>query len=571
MRNNQPVLFSTWGTKYAPLEINPNIENKMNIVLSLEDTISDNTAWCGTFNLIWNDLKNDLAKQDIVFTPQLEVVRNLNKGTFNTSQLSEKSYYKVYGTPSIALKKQIEQAIKEKFNETSDMLDDFDWEARDPKDYFLYTMLKKEFEFPKVFTELEKGKFGNDENVSYFGINEETENQVREQVQVLYYHSKDDFAVKLMTKTNDEVILARGNKSNTFGSIYQEIQEKQKDYKGTKSFTKQDRLKIPNIAFNVKEEIKEIQNKTFSFSNGDEYSIEKALQTIQFELDKKGGKIKSEAGIMLKYESAILEPEEKREFLVEDAFIIFLKEREKELPYFGASISDITQVQKQSKKGKETQEIPEETYFYGKVIESNQHSIVVEPREGEKIRKSADKISISLGEYSDVVYQVGTNVKITYSGYVMETYPAQVNVVKIELKSTENFELRFYDKQPESEEKFHKILDKSETEQYDYNVYVCDGNINILIEKEEISLRKALLEGKITMNEIIAKANQDLPATASYGYAISYDDGGSMEYHYPNFTLIKMHTLDGIRDVYIGNREMTMQKLTTSLSIQKDA
>ncbi len=40
--------------------------------------------WCGTFNLIWNDLKNELAKKDIEFTPQLDVVRNLNKGTFNT-------------------------------------------------------------------------------------------------------------------------------------------------------------------------------------------------------------------------------------------------------------------------------------------------------------------------------------------------------------------------------------------------------------------------------------------------------------------------------------------------------
>lgn len=50
----------------------------------------------------------------------------------------------------------------------------------------------------------------------------------------------------------------------------------------------------------------------------------------------------------------------------------------------------------------------------------------------------------------------------------------------------------------------------------------------------------------------------------------NYDDGGSMEYHYPDFTIIKMHTLDGNRDVYIGNKEMTMHNLITSLSIQKD-
>lgn len=149
-------------------------------------------------------------------------------------------------------------------------------------------------------------------------------------------------------------------------------------------------------------------------------------------------------------------------------------------------------------------------YFYGKVIESKQNYIIVEPNEGEEIRKSADKISIGLGEYNDALYQVGTNVKITYTGYVMESYPAQVDAIKIELKSAENFEIRFYDKQPQTDTKINKILDKSETDKYDYNIYSYEGSVNILINGKEMSLRNALLENKITMNEIIAKANQDL-------------------------------------------------------------
>ena len=61
MKNNKPVLFSTWGKKYsAPVAS----ADKMNAVLSLEDKIADDTVWCGTFNLIWNDLKNELAKKD---------------------------------------------------------------------------------------------------------------------------------------------------------------------------------------------------------------------------------------------------------------------------------------------------------------------------------------------------------------------------------------------------------------------------------------------------------------------------------------------------------------------------
>ena len=341
MKHNKPVIFSTWGRKYVPPAT---INTKLNIVTSLEDEITSNTAWCGTFNLIWNDLKNDLAKKDIVFNPQPTVVDNLNKGTFNTSCLSEDSYYKVYGSPTLELKKQIEKAIKEKFNETSDILDDFSWEEGESDNYFLYVMLKKQFEFPKVFTKLENGDFGKYKNVKYFGINSSTDKAVRNQVEVLYYNSSSDFAIKLKTKQNDEVIISRGNTETNFGDVFKSITEKSSKYNGSTTFNETDKLKIPNIKFNLKEEITEVENKPFTFSNGREYCIEKALQTIQFELDEKGGKIKSEAGISLK-EAAIMPTEKPRDFLVDDTFTIFLKEEGRDLPYFAAQISDISQVQ----------------------------------------------------------------------------------------------------------------------------------------------------------------------------------------------------------------------------------
>lgn len=314
-------------------------------ILTLEDEIQDDTIWCGTFQLIWNDLKNDLAKQDIVFTPQLKVVENLNKETFRVNDLSDKYFYKKIGTPSISLKKEIEQAIKDKFNEKSDILNDFEWENRDPKDYFLYAMLKKEFQFEKAFEELDNGKFTDYENVSYFGIKKSSESEeLRNQVKVLYYNSKDDFAIKLITKQEDEVILCKNPKGNTFNEIYKNITTQESKYKGNKNFQEGELLKVPNIKMNEKTEFTEIQNKSFLFSNGDSYHIEKALQTIQFELDKTGGKIKSEAGMMVKYESAIM-IDEIREFAIDDTFAIFLIEKGKDKPYFAGKINDITKFQ----------------------------------------------------------------------------------------------------------------------------------------------------------------------------------------------------------------------------------
>ena len=311
---------------------------------SLEDEIQTNTIWCGTFQLIWNDLKNDIAKQDIVFTPQSKIVENLNKETFTTKDISEKYYYKKIGTPTIALKQEIEKAIQDKFNEKSDILDSFNWDGKNKEDYFLYAMLKKEFQFEKKFDEFENGKFGEYDDVKYFGIKNVSNDEQRGQVTVLYYDSSENFAIKLKTKQEDEVILCKNPEGKTFNEIYKNIEEKESDFKGNKNIEEKEIVKIPNMKLNEKSEFSELENKPFFFSNGNSYLIEKAMQTIQFELDKTGGKIKSEAGMMVSKTSLEI-PEEKREFLIDDTFAIFLKEKGKDNPYFAGKISDITKFQ----------------------------------------------------------------------------------------------------------------------------------------------------------------------------------------------------------------------------------
>lgn len=270
MEENKPVLFSTWGKDYKVATENKKDNEyqkdeetetsaEINFALTLEDNVGQDTAWCGTFQLIWNDLKNDLAKQDIIFMqePDLQVVKNLNKETFKTEDISENSYYKVYGNPTLELKEQIEKAIKEKFNEESEILDDFSWGSNNPKDYFLYCMLKKEFEFPVAFKELEDGEFANGKysKINYFGLEKDAEEELRNQVEVLYYNSPSQFAVKLKTKQNDEIILARGEEGNTFQEIYNNINTNSENYEGIKEFTKKRRIKNTKYRFQTKNRI----------------------------------------------------------------------------------------------------------------------------------------------------------------------------------------------------------------------------------------------------------------------------------------------------------------------------
>lgn len=194
----------------------------------------------------------------------------------------------------------------------------------------------------------------------------------------------------------------------------------------------------------------------------------------------------------------------------------------------------------------------EEHSFFGKIVESHQLYIIVEPNEDEEERKSSDQFHIELGNDNDAIYKVGTNVKITYVGGINESYPAQIETTKIELKSVDSFELIFHQ---ESGNVKRQIIDKNDNTKYDYNVYIYNGTVEIVIDNKKYELERALKENKITMDEIIVKANQDIKEP------LMYNDGGSVEYHYENYTIIKVHKINGNRDVYIGGKNLTLNDL----------
>ena len=58
------------------------------------------------------------------------------------------------------------------------------------------------------------------------------------------------------------------------------------------------------------------------------------------------------------------------------------------------------------------------------------------------------------------------------------------------------------------------------------------------------------------MEEIIEKASKD--EKDGKITAEMYKDGGSMEYHYDNYTIIKFATLSGNGDVYIGTKNLRL-------------
>ncbi len=321
--------------------------DNIKVIPTLEDKVTGNAVWCGTFQLTWNDLKNEIVKQDIEFSPQLECADNLNKSTFTADMISDADYYKTYGIISPELKTQIETDLNNKFGRTSDFINNFDW-TTDTNNirYLLYAMLVKDLKFATPFDDLETGNFaGKDTKTSYFGLKANSNNsEARSQVSVLYYNNGKDKAISISTTTNDEIILCRTDTLQNFNQVYEKINNERQNYKGITTLEDADILKVPELSMESEKEYKDLENKEFESTDGEKLKIEKAIQNIKFELNKEGAKVSSEAGMSV--ETRAIEPTESRDFSFDDKFVIFIKEKDKDLPYFALNVSDIADFQK---------------------------------------------------------------------------------------------------------------------------------------------------------------------------------------------------------------------------------
>lgn len=98
------------------------------------------------------------------------------------------------------------------------------------------------------------------------------------------------------------------------------------------------------------------------------------------------------------------------------------------------------------------------------------------------------------------------------------------------------------------------IINKDENEEYDFSTYTFGGDVEIIINGDDTiyTLEKAIEEKIITVQDILDKCSKD----EKYGVCKvgHYKDGGSIEYRYEEYTILKLNTLDNEKDLVIGFR-----------------
>lgn len=311
------------GIVYATTVIyNKYIKNNTNHNITMnpsyQSTLDENTInnlWVGTLDLAWKELEDKIGLNKIELEGEMpQIANDLNESTFSKEMLNPNDY-----------KINVERTVT--------------------NGYKIDATLNKELNFLESFDNFNdyKWTFGNsDEAIKYFGINNASPEKMNKNVEILFYNKlnngsllSNDMAIKLKTKEGDEIILYRTDDKKSFDEYYEDIKAKTKNYKGRTEFSQNDELRVPYVKVNGMINYNQLYDKKIKNSKG--LYIYDVIQNVNFYLNERGCNLSSKATMVTEYMGI---GEDTKYCYFQDTFIIFMKEKKSDKPYFALKVDN---------------------------------------------------------------------------------------------------------------------------------------------------------------------------------------------------------------------------------------
>ena len=311
------------GIVYATTVIyNKYIKNNTNHNITMnpsyQSTLDENTInnlWVGTLDLAWKDLEEKIGLNKIELEGKMpQIANDLNESTFSKEMLNPNDY-----------KINVERTVT--------------------NGYKIDATLNKELNFLESFDNFSdyKWTFGNSEEyIKYFGINNASPEEMNKNVEILFYNKlnngsllSNDMAIKLKTKEGDEIILYRTDDKKSFDEYYEDIKAKTKNYKGRTEFSEDDELRIPYVKVNGMINYNQLYDKKIKNSKG--LYIYDVIQNVNFYLNERGCNLSSKATMVTEYMGI---GQDTKYCYFQDTFIIFMKEKNSDKPYFALKVDN---------------------------------------------------------------------------------------------------------------------------------------------------------------------------------------------------------------------------------------
>ena len=173
------------------------------------------------------------------------------------------------------------------------------------------------------------------------------------------------------------------------------------------------------------------------------------------------------------------------------------------------------------------------------------------------VKKVFNNIEKEEQEENTIIVLKGENID--------ELYLLRYNKKDISVEYNSEYTLNITRKEDDSNIKRELITDKNFEQKHGYNVYYYGiEEVKVLQNGKEIDLKEAISKDNAIIEKIVLKAEKDtgLGIVKNYGM---YKDGGTEEYEYDNYNIIKSNRLAGEnsrnRDVYITRSDLKYYKI----------
>lgn len=311
------------GIVYATTVIyNKYIKNNTNHNITMnpsyQSTLDENTInnlWVGTLDLAWKDLEEKIGLNKIELEGKMpQIANDLNESTFSKEMLNPNDY-KINVERTVTNGYKIDATLNKELNflESFDNFSDYKWTFGNSKEY-----------------------------IKYFGINNASPEEMNKNVEILFYNKlnngsllSNDMAIKLKTKEGDEIILYRTDDKKSFDEYYEDIKAKTKNYKGRTEFSEDDELRVPYVKVNGMINYNQLYDKKIKNSKG--LYIYDVIQNVNFYLNERGCNLSSKATMVTEYMGI---GQDTKYCYFQDTFIIFMKEKNSDKPYFALKVDN---------------------------------------------------------------------------------------------------------------------------------------------------------------------------------------------------------------------------------------
>ncbi len=312
------------------------------IVPTLDSPIQPgkNIIWCSSFQLAWNELRDKVIGEPVRVSEAQEIADRLNQAQEDASDLPADSFYVASGWADKGIVGEIQRQMAKKFPHAT--IPDFSQVGHDLI-LFAYLTGRVRFTIPYLINDKPfnfKSSEGQDYAVISFGIRESdmsAQDHLRRQIEVLYvpgYHelaeerAQNEYVLDLCKESKpNQLVLARvdfkGSLAQTMSHVSKLIEKQH-----APEFGVNDVLLVPELGFKIQHEFQELEGQKKTCLNQGFLSIHiaKAIQAIDFRLDRSGASIESSALAQMRSTP--------HQFVFNSPFLIYMKKRGAERPFF---------------------------------------------------------------------------------------------------------------------------------------------------------------------------------------------------------------------------------------------